>query len=553
MRDVSAIVNACNPRGKDLSKGPFFRAKFSKNSIDFFLVSEKKRGVERFVFDMLSEWLLPGKRLDVSLFESIRFKKGKEFVAIKLSLEGLSSLDLQSIRYQMPFLSQEIKFGVASYYQGMQILELKGARFEEIAICAQFQLKALIHRFPSKFDYDIYPLMRQIALALPEKKELSQKVLIRILLMFYSLRKKAKEFGDSGGRFVESCLSLFKIKKNFEVRKVVGIALSISIKAGKEAFEKKHLAALIGEGFDPSSTFEFVDLETGMKQFYCQIDAVSLERRELAELQKSLKARIAQFIQPLARPIFMPRNEEEVMKSLVTLSRQIRLSNDIPQVMIQFDRQTEDAAVFRVLMARPLKKSSKTACEILERAPLDMKIVVERTRKLGMLRRKISKEAIAFTTSVTIYSFLREDGSLDLFRARHAIFEAVQSLFGEIRDFNGAMMGQQMAKLESIKSKIETREHQLELEHFFFSLHPIEFRALWSDEVILQFFWDFLKWKKGEMVDLHSYFASFNTEEEGSTLLDSLKKQKGGVGSQALFVKSSFSNHKVVGCKTICR
>jgi hypothetical protein len=553
MTDVSAIIKACNPKGKDLSKAPFFTAKISRKSIDFFLVCEKKRGVERFVFDMLSEWLLPGKRLSVALFESISFKAHKEFVAIKVSLGNLSALELQSIKYQMPFLSQEIKFGSASYYQGMQILELKGARFEEIALSAQFQLKALIHRFPSKFDYDIYPLMRQIALALPEKKELSQKVLIRILLMFYSLRKKAKEFGGKSGRFADVSISLFKLKKNFETRKVVGVALSVCIRAGKEAFEKKHFAALIGESFDPSSSFEFVDLETGMKQFYCQIDAASLQRKDLGELSRSLKARIGQFIQPLARPIFMPRNEEEVMKSLVTLSRQIRLSNDIPQVMIQFDRQTEESAIFRVLMARPVKKNSKAGPEILEKALLDMKIIVERVRKLGMLRRKISKEALVFTTDMPIYPFLREDGSLDLFRARHAVFERVQLLFGEVRDFNGAMMGQQMAKLESIKSKIEAKQLQIELEHFFFSLHPIEFRALWSDEVILQFFWDFLKWKGGEMVDLHSYFASFNTEEEGSTLLDTLKKQTGGAGSQVLFVKSSFSNHKVVGYKTICR
>ena len=540
---AAEIIKGCVPAKKELSAAPFFKAKGLQNHINFFLVCEKKRGVERFVFDMLSEWLLPGKRLDITVFQSISFKgpDEKNYIGIKASLNA----DKKAIFYHIPFLSQQIKFGVSSYYQGMQILELKGSEFEEVAISLQLELKALIRRFPMRFDYDIYPLMRQMALALSSdyKKERSRRAILRALLMFYALRREAKEF--KGGRFIQSRLSVMRIKKHFEERKVIGVALSVSIRAGREAFEMKHFAALMGEKM--SCPFEFVDLDTGMKQFYCEVEG---SRKDLVRLRDSIKARAPQFIQPLARPVFMPRNEEEVMKSLVTLSRQIRLSNDIPQVMIQFDRQTEDAAIFRVLMVRPLKKKGKTGLEIIGAAPVDMKIAIERMRKVGMLQRKISKEALVFTTEVVANQFLRTDGSLDLFRARHFVFEKIEKIFGQVRDFNGAMMGQQMAKLESIKSKVKGRELQQELEHFFFSLHPVEFRAMWEDEIILEFFHDFLKWKKGEMVDLNSFFASFNTEEEGMKLFESLKKEKAGAGAQALFVKSSFLSYRVVGLKT---
>ena len=51
----------------------------------------------------------------------------------------------------------------------------------------------------------------------------------------------------------------------------------------------------------------------------------------------------------------MPRNEEEVMRNIITLSNQLRLSRDLPQVIINFEEQSSKQLSFTVIWLRVLK------------------------------------------------------------------------------------------------------------------------------------------------------------------------------------------------------
>ena len=66
-------------------------------------------------------------------------------------------------------------------------------------------------------------------------------------------------------------------------------------------------------------------------------------------------------------PIFMPRNEEEVMRNILSLSNQIRYIKDPQQVFITFDEQTNAHLFFTVILVRILKKGFITVPDIFSK------------------------------------------------------------------------------------------------------------------------------------------------------------------------------------------
>lgn len=553
-QEIAKIIRECVP-SKTLSlREPscpfFFKLKSLKGRSACFLFLEKKRGVERFVFDMLSNAFLQTRRLDFASFEtfSVSYPSKKKFVAMRVFFDFLSVSEIREIQGQLKIFIKELSFGAASYYQGLQILELKGSQFEEKILFLQTEVKKLIQRFPRQFDYDIYPLMKQILLALPEsyKKERSQKAMLRSLMMFYRLRGLAKKFHreKKEGRFVAVDAALIG---GGGKAPVLSICLSISLSASKEVLEKKQVLQLVGKA---QNFFDFTDLETGIRQFYLEIEAIGFKRKTLMSFKQEIEKKVSQFVQPLVRPIFMPRNEEEVMKSLVTLSSQIQSEGDLPQVMIHFEHQTEKALIFRVLMARVLKKEGKKNIhQMVELSDSAIKVAIERVRKLRMVEGATSKEAIVLLFNVPLASFVRSDGRLDLFKARHEVIEQLRKIFGDVRDFNGTMMEQHIVKLKEMKAMVKEEGLHEELEHFFFSLYPVEFRAIWPSSLLVEFFEDLLRWKEKGVKGMDVFFTSFVNEEEGNRLFDALKGKSGLSPQERILMKFHFSGQKIVGFK----
>ena len=66
-------------------------------------------------------------------------------------------------------------------------------------------------------------------------------------------------------------------------------------------------------------------------------------------------------------PVFMPRNEEEIMRNIVSLSDQIKYLRDIPQVFITFDEQTTANLFFTIIMVRLLKGEEKAGSRDIQK------------------------------------------------------------------------------------------------------------------------------------------------------------------------------------------
>ena len=112
-----------------------------------------------------------------------------------------------------------------------------------------------------------------------------------------------------------------------------------------------------------------------------------------------------------------------------------------------------------------------------------------------MLRKKHPKEATVFRVKLSSFPFLRDDQSVDLFRARQTVVQELQKIVGEIRDYNGGMIAKQIELFETLQSSLEHQnrsDHRL-LEAFFHALYPIESRSIVPPKQLKKFF---LLWKK---------------------------------------------------------
>jgi hypothetical protein len=96
-----------------------------------------------------------------------------------------------------------------------------------------------------------------------------------------------------------------------------------------------------------------------------------------------------------------------------------------------------------------------------------------------MLRKRYPKEATIFRLKFSSKPFLRDDHSVDLFRARQSIIQELQRLVGEVRDYNGGMIAKQIELLGSLQQLIgEDRASRRLLESFFHAIYPIESRSI---------------------------------------------------------------------------
>src|SRR5262249_49375099 len=137
-------------------------------------------------------------------------------------------------------------------------------------------------------------------------------------------------------------------------------------------------------------------------------------------------------------------------RNILALSKQIRYLRDIPQVIISFEEQTDRNLIFRIIYVRLLLEEKKPLG--LNDNSTFLRFMPERTKVVGYLRKKYEKEATVFRVKFAKDSFLRGDHSIDLYKARQALVNELNRLFGEFRDFNGGMIAKQNELLTEVKT-----------------------------------------------------------------------------------------------------
>src|SRR3990167_873089 len=122
-----------------------------------------------------------------------------------------------------------------------------------------------------------------------------------------------------------------------------------------------------------------------------------------------------------------------------------------------------------------------------------MSATIERIKTIGKLRKKYLKEAMVLKVSVPLIHFLREDHTVDLYRARDHILTELKGALGEVRDFNGGMISKQNEAFDRFQALFSKNENRLLLENFFHATFPVERRSLIDPKELKHLYLLFLK------------------------------------------------------------
>lgn len=479
----------------DLSSGEFFCS----------IACHYRPNCFKFLFDIISSWLLPGRRLNIGMFFAKDFYfigfEAHIYTACELRLKVEDQEDICIVRNNLSLIEKELRLGISSVYHAQRILDVKGLSLDNKTSMIQEQILSLINNRPQDFDHGLITEMQHFLLtcgdsfkAIREFRHISRIICFHYLFR-KSLSQSLKFFSDR--RFLHFKCVKARLHLPSKIKAVLGIIVGINFLKSNELLEERHLLKAI-KNYIPSissveGSFFFNAGRDAIRTMYIEVyksDDKEFSLDEIKLLRKELPNDFKNSIEHLMHPIFMPCNEEEIIRNILTLSNQIKYLRDIPQVMITFEEQADAYLSFVVIWLRVLRKDSVSLEEKFKSSGSFLKIFMDRTKIIGRLRKKHAKEASVFRVRLKKTPFLRADHSLDLYKARQAIVSELLCVNGEFRDFNGGMISKQNELLCSLKDIIDCGVDQNEflLENFFYSLNPVVMRTILEPGILKTLF-----------------------------------------------------------------
>lgn len=466
-------------------------------AISFYCLAPLRERSVPFFFDMVSRWLLPGQKLPVLFTYSADFRLPQVgdgiFTLCEMALQIESQEVLEQIRQNFPILQTEIALGMESTYYARRILDMRGMHAEQKIGHIHEHIAHLIKRLPAYFGQDIFPEMQHFLVLCEDtfKEQRSFQHLSKLVCLHYLFRRRLKEEKVLKRRLHRKVFRT-ELQNHKEKRPVVGIFIGMNFIREKEVFEESHFRRAVQTILPdveavPNSFFLQRRDNESLGTLYLEIEkkgGEEISSEEMQRLRKELPDEIEKRIEHLVHPVFMPRNEEEIMRNILVLTNQLRYVRDIPQVYLTFDEQTDSNLFYTVIFARILRKETRSLQELftLQRSPLQY--IHDRTRRMGYIRCKYPKEATVFRVRVSKERFLRQDLSINLYRARRFIVDEITSTVGPIRDFNGGMISKERETFGHVARLFEKegKKDRLLLENFFYSITPVIMRSMIDPE-----------------------------------------------------------------------
>jgi len=479
--------------------------------ISFYLCCLYRKGSYAFFHDLLDAWLIPGKILDLPLQFAADFSLpelgSQKYTAGQLKLFIEEKSDLEIIQKNLPLIEKELRSGVPSDFKAKKILELKGVSSDKKTALIQDTLVKLIKRRPQDFDYDVLSEMQHfLVLCKAEFKKTRNFHLISRLIGVQYLFRKALLLSSEvypNKRFIN--LKLMRIKTE-EGIPALGFVVAISFLRENERLEAKHMLCAInklvsGVSVVKGSWFFNQGHSDNVCTFYLEIkkeDREGFSLKEIDLLKEALAKEILAHIAQSMNPIFMPQNEESVLRNILTLSKQLKFVRDLPQAIMTYHHQTDKILEFSVIVLRILKPSMRSIATYFDLKESKLLFFLDRTKIVGTLRKKHPKEATLFRLQIDKAPFLRQDHSVDLYKARESVLSALRDVIGDFRDYNGGTISKESELFKKLCAHLgETAEQDaFLLENFFYSLTPPIMRSILPPDPIQDLFLMLLSAKK---------------------------------------------------------
>lgn len=507
-------------------------------------------GMGRFMGDLYSHWLVPGKQMVIVNMRSLNFYF-THYPKISFYLNSLISDtndlgDLALINSNLKKVSEELKLNILAVQHIRRVVSIKPltldqkktlirenissllnkssknlnpciydlmsqllykASADEKMYQIKEQLSPLIQLRPTAFDRDIFPEVQRYVSELDDKFIVARdlKYINRVISYHYIFRKHLANLISENNTKRLLSVKILKSTINVDSEKIpiLGIVVGVNLFSENEVFEDKHIFKAIASLIPDCVLVEdSVILEKAQKNrivtVYLEVkknDHHVFTHQELKILKKSLPLELKNRIESLMNPIFMHRNDEEVMRNILSLSKQLKFIHDLPQVMVSFHKQTNYEVSFLVIILRVIKPGEETLKSIFNSNLTMLKFYDHEIKSVGQLRKRYTKEANVFEARLDKKQFLRKDFSLDLYKARHTVISEITRLIGDVRDYNGGMIAKQHEVLSELKELLsaDNIRNDFLLENFFYSLTPNYMQSLLSPSVLKVLFMNLLK------------------------------------------------------------
>lgn len=477
-------------------------------------------GLGRYIKDTFSRWLIPGKQVmivgDIGLNFYFTRQPDFTFFFVQLLIGIHNREENSEIQKNIATIVNEMKLNITAVYQARYVISLKNYSSAHKTLLIEESLSSLFNRVdddlydqiktlvsqhsseekilevkknlnqllqtrPKVFDRDIFYEMTQITSLISEKFSLDHesKNISRLIAYYYLFKKyiEAKVKSTPQERHLSIKVTSVRLKDD---QPAVSILCVMNFLSDSERFEQRHLIDAVATCV-PNASYvidSFLsDRREGKILFmyaeFARSDGLKLTTDEIRDLKTKLPKEIVRHIEKVIHPIFMPRNEEELLRNLVLLSKEIKYVRDLPQVSIHYEKQTENHLYFTVLLVR--LKTPASLCLHQTFANGALRVEVDDIRILSQLKRRYPKESAILHVSIEKALFFRADFSVDLLRARHKVASELALALGEFRDFNGGMIIKQEEMLSELRKLLSPLSQQNEflLENYFYSLRPV--------------------------------------------------------------------------------
>jgi len=473
-------------------------------ALSVLLLCKYRLNACNFFYDMVSRWLLPQKRVNVELFfaSDVRLPHlSDDLLSVaEIVVHLKSAQDVEEVRRNIHATETEIRLGVVSNYHARRILEFKGLSADGKTAMIQEKIGSLIQSHSKDFDQGIFSQMQHFLVCVREdfKHLRDYHHISRIISNLHSLRKFIRQNMEAHPSKRHVVFKFLKAKLTISAQKekpVLGVLAALNFLRAHEVFDTGHLMGVIQKNLPSVRMVDgsaFIDKgEASLQTIYLEIeknDSSDFTLEEIQLLKISIPDQIKGSIEQLTHPIFMPRNEEEVLRNIMELSRQLRFVGDMPHIIITFDEQKGDELCFSLILLRVVNEHELSVQDLFSVKKTQLKYIPDRVRRVGQLRRRYVKEATVFRTVIATKEFLRADHSVDLYKAREFVLGEVAKVVGPMRDYNGGMIYKLGESLKALKVALGRAADPILVEKFFYSIVPIEMRSGLEIEPLKQFF-----------------------------------------------------------------
>lgn len=501
-------------------------------SISLLCLGDHTHGVGRFLCDQIASSLIPGKHLPITVMRSLAFKflvePDSDYFITELYVEVKNDRDLAIIRENFPKLAEEIRLTVLGVEHARKVVLSRGMSLEEKGMVLFENLSSLIKRPHQTLHHSIFDETQHILLkALQEKSP--DKIPDHLLPV---LEAKAQTFDSSIFKEIQNYLMIFDetfsksrplshlnklLSYLYLFRKIITHTILTKPEKRHTSFKLLRSELLCGQESIPIAAFliginliddhELLEEREVFKVIEEELPGIELVQEslitqkeekervrilyfeikhadnhpftsdEIKQLKKKIPKKIRGCIQKSPPPAPSNFSDEETMRNILTLSKELKVDNDPPKVIIQFHNQSEKKLHFSVILAR-IQKPHSPQLTLPNTAQM---IVGKMERKVcGILNKRYLKEAYVFDVHVK--------GEKSIAEGRQELLVYLKKNLHELHDFNGGVITKQYETLAAFKRLLSDPFHDPLIENYFYSITPSYMQSLIPPEVLKEHF-----------------------------------------------------------------